>query len=84
VLSGGLDRELEHRQRLGEEGMSPEARESATSPPLSGQGGLREQDHPATLGDPPRKSRGAHQLLEEILDRRRNGRTGLLRLTALG
>src|SRR5215469_7615930 len=80
VLAGRLHRELEHGERLLEERMATEAGEPTATAALAGERGLREEDHPAALGNAARKARGAHQLLEEILDGRGNRRQALLSL----
>ena len=80
MLSGCLHRELEHGERLLEERMATKTGEPTTPAALAGQRGLREENHPASLGDATRKARGAHELLKKVLDRRWHRRALLLGL----
>ncbi|MGZ6131128.1 MAG: hypothetical protein ACXWLF_03835, partial [Myxococcaceae bacterium] len=66
MLSGGLDGQLEHGERLRVQRMTPEARQTPAPAPLAGESGLRQENHPAPLGDAPGQAGGANQLLEEV------------------
>src|SRR5205823_5812939 len=64
------DGQLEYRERLREVALPHEClRRRTAAPALTREDGLREQDHPRPLRDPPRQPRGAHHLREHDVRR---------------
>src|SRR4051812_24791892 len=65
ALAGRRDRQLEHGEGLREVALARERLWRGPPPPaLAGEDGLREQDHPRPLRDPPRQPRRADHLGE--------------------